>query len=86
MSLEERSPATPEETEVPLEGAKAEQRVAGEAERGVECWEVEPREPDSVEAKGSAEGRGEAEAAAEDLAPEGRETAEAAATAPEIRD
>tara|TARA_B110001452_G_C14937041_1_gene327685 strand:- start:32 stop:163 length:132 start_codon:yes stop_codon:yes gene_type:complete len=31
VSLEERSPATPEETEVPLEGAKAEQRVAGEA-------------------------------------------------------
>ena len=52
----------------------------------MECWEVEPREPDSVEAKESAEGRGEAEAAAEDLAPEGRETAEAAATAPEIRD
>ena len=52
----------------------------------MECWEVEPREPGSVEAKGSAEGRGEAEAAAEDLAPEGRETAEAAATAPEIRD
>lgn len=72
------------------EGAEGEAESAagasGEDERGEECWEAEARERDWVEAKGSAEGRGEAEAAAEDLAPEGRETAEAAATAPEIRD